>query len=136
MAVALPMAMLTILIADDEPNIVELVRVTLEDERVRVFQAYDAKGALALVEILHPDLLLLDVNLPDGSGLDVCRSVRADPQGSAMKVVMLTAAAQKEDIARGLQAGADHYLTKPFSPVALLMLVEKLLPQATGWLFR
>jgi two-component system, OmpR family, alkaline phosphatase synthesis response regulator PhoP len=129
-------AMLTILIADDEPNIVELVRVTLEDDRVRVFQAYDARSALALVDIVHPDLLLLDVNFPDGSGLDVCRSVRRHPEGAAVKIVMLTAAAQQEDIARGLEAGADHYLTKPFSPVALLTLVEKLLPEASGWLSR
>jgi DNA-binding response OmpR family regulator len=123
----------TILIADDEPAIVELVRVTLEDDRVRVFEAFDGQGALALASLLHPDLVLLDVNLPDRSGLEVCRALREDEALVKTKVVMLTAATQAEDVARGLAAGADHYLTKPFSPLRLLSLVEKLLPNATIW---
>lgn len=125
--------MLTILIADDEPTIVELVRVTLEDDRLRVFEAYDGQGALALASMLHPDLIFLDVQLPDQSGLDVCRALRSDERFRATKIVMLTAAAQAEDVARGLAAGADHYLTKPFSPLRILSLVEKLLPQAILW---
>jgi DNA-binding response OmpR family regulator len=123
----------TILIADDEPAVVELVRVTLEDDRVRVFEAFDGQGALALASLLHPDLVLLDVNLPDRSGLEVCRALREDEALVKTKVVMLTAATQAEDVARGLAAGADHYLTKPFSPLRLLSLVEKLLPNATIW---
>jgi DNA-binding response OmpR family regulator len=125
--------MLTILIADDEPQIVELVRVTLEDERVRVFEAYDGGTALALAASLEPDLVLLDVQLPDTSGLEVCRRLRDDPRLAATRVIMLTAAAQAEDVARGLAAGADHYLTKPFSPIRLLALVEKIFPQAVAW---
>jgi DNA-binding response OmpR family regulator len=112
--------MLTILIADDEPHVVELVRVTLEDERVRVVAAADGAGALVAAAGLEPELIFLDVNLPDLSGLEV-------------HIVMLTAAAQQDDVARGLAAGADHYLTKPFSPVRLLSLVEGLLPHA-AWL--
>ena len=123
----------TILIADDEPAIVELVRVTLEDERVRVFEAFDGDGALALATLLQPDLVLLDVNLPDRTGLEVCRALRHDAALARTKVVMLTAATQAEDVARGMAAGADHYLTKPFSPLRLLSLVEKLLPSATIW---
>ena len=123
----------TILIADDETNIVELVRVTLEDERIRVVEALDGETALVLAETHLPDLVLLDVNLPDVSGLEVCGQLRRDPRLAATKVVMLTAAAQADDVARGLAAGADHYLTKPFSPLALLGLIETLLPCVIVW---
>ncbi len=122
-------AMLSVLIADDEPHVVELVRVTLEDDRVRVFEAGDAETALAVAEGLAIDLVLLDVHLPDRSGLEVCRALRANPRLAGVRIVMLTAAAQQDDIARGMAAGADDYLTKPFSPVHLLTLVDRQLPR-------
>jgi two-component system phosphate regulon response regulator PhoB len=125
--------MLTVLIADDEAHVVELVRVTLEDERVRVVDAGDGTTALQLAAELEPDLIFLDVNLPDLSGLEVCRRLRREPGLDGVRIVMLTAAAQQDDIARGLAAGATHYLTKPFSPVRLLSLVEGLLPRVV-WL--
>jgi DNA-binding response OmpR family regulator len=125
--------MLTILIADDEAHVVELVRVTLEDDRVRVVEACDGATALQLAEEFEPELVFLDVNLPDMSGLEVCRRLRRQPRLAATRIVILTAAAQQEDIARGLAAGASHYLTKPFSPVRLLSLVEGLLPRV-AWL--
>jgi two-component system alkaline phosphatase synthesis response regulator PhoP len=121
--------MLSILIADDEPHIVELVRVTLEDDRVQVFEAGDGDTALIVSEAVGVDLVLLDVHLPDRSGLDVCRALRANPRLGGTRIIMLTAAAQQEDVARGLAAGADDYLTKPFSPVRLLTLVDRLLPR-------
>jgi len=122
-------AVLTILIADDEPHVVELVRVTLEDNRVRVFDAADGEMALAAAEALEPELVLLDVHLPDRSGLEVCRLLRKHPRLACTRIVMLTAAAQQDDIARGFSAGATDYLTKPFSPVRLLSLVERLMPR-------
>lgn len=125
--------MLSILIADDEPNIVELVRVTLEDQRVRVVAAADGLSALDLATRLRPDIVLLDVGLPDISGLEVCRRLRRDPDTAVLPVVMLTAAAQRDDVARGLAAGATLYLTKPFSPVRLLSVVEQLRPDV-AWL--
>jgi two-component system phosphate regulon response regulator PhoB len=125
--------MLTVLIADDEAHVVELIRVTLEDERVRVVDAGDGATALRLAAELEPELIFLDVNLPDLSGLEVCRRLRREPGLAGVRIVMLTAAAQQDDIARGLAAGATHYLTKPFSPVRLLSLVEGLLPRVV-WL--
>ena len=121
--------MLSVLIADDEPYVVELVRVTLEDDRVHVFEAADGQTALAVAEALAIDLVLLDVHLPDLSGLEVCRALRANPRFASARIVMLTAAAQQDDVMRGLAAGADDYLTKPFSPVRLLSLVDRLLPR-------
>ncbi len=125
--------MTTVLIVDDEPNIVQLVRITLEDNRVQVLEAADGATALDRAAAFRPDLVLLDIDLPDVSGLEVCRRLKEDADLAQMKIVMLTAAAQRDDIARGLAAGADEYLTKPFSPVRLLSLVEQLMPQTIRW---
>lgn len=128
--------MVTILIVDDEPHIVELVRVTLEEPAVRIVEALDGETALAQAETFEPELILLDVHLPDMSGLDVCRALRRMELFSRTTIVMLTAATQVDDIARGFAAGATHYLTKPFSPLHLLSLVERLLPARLTWLPR
>ena len=125
--------MTTVMIVDDEPNIVQLVRITLEDSRVHVLEASDGETALVQAAAARPDLIFLDVDLPDVSGLDVCRRLKEEERLADTKIVMLTAAAQKDDVARGLAAGADEYLTKPFSPVRLLALVEQLLPATVPW---
>jgi DNA-binding response OmpR family regulator len=125
--------MINVLIADDEDSVVELVRVTLEDERVRVVAAGDGVTALALADEIHPDLVLLDVNMPGYDGVEVCRRLRGDARFERTPIVMLTAAARPEDVRRGLEAGATEYLTKPFSPVRLLTLVDTLSPGATPW---
>ena len=125
--------MLTVLIVDDEPAIVQLVRITLEIARVRVLEASDGTTAIERAIALRPDLILLDVDLPDLSGLDVCRRLKREEAMALTKIVMLTAAAQQDDVARGLAAGADQYLTKPFSPVRLLTLVEQLAPATDPW---
>ncbi len=126
--------MLSILVADDEPNVVDLVRVTLEDSRVRVFEAFDGGQALDLAAVCAPDLVFLDVSMPVLDGLEVCRRLRADRRFTDTIIVMLTAAAQREDVQRGRAAGADEYLTKPFSPIRLLSLVERLEPHTPLWL--
>jgi DNA-binding response OmpR family regulator len=125
--------MTKVLIVDDEPNIVQLVRITLEDGRVHVLEASDGTTALDHAAAFRPELIFLDVDLPDVSGLEVCRRLKEDATLAQTKVVMLTAAAQHDDVARGLAAGADEYLTKPFSPVKLLALVEQLIPQRLRW---
>lgn len=125
--------MLTILIADDEPHVVELVRVTLEDERVRVVDTSDGATALELAVELAPELIFLDVGLRRVGGLEVCRRLRREPELVGVPIVILSAAAQRDDILRGMAAGASQYLTKPFSPVKLLSIVEGLLPRA-AWL--
>lgn len=125
--------MLNVLIADDEESVVELVRVTLEDERVRVIAAGNGVTALALAEEIRPELVLLDVNMPGHDGIEVCRRLRADERFARTPIVLLTAATRPEDVRRGLDAGATEYLTKPFSPVRLLTLVDTLAPGAVLW---
>jgi DNA-binding response OmpR family regulator len=131
--VALIIRMLNVLIADDEESVVELVRVTLEDERVRVVAAHDGVTALALADEIGPSMILLDVNMPGHDGIEVCRRLRADARFARTPIVMLTAATRPEDVRRGLEAGATEYLTKPFSPVRLLTLVDSLSAGAMLW---
>ena len=124
---------MTLLIADDEPAILDLVRFTLEDPQVRIVEASDGAAALQLAQQVRPDVALLDVKMPRLSGLDVCRRLRELPECAHTRVVLLTAAAQAQDRQRGHAAGADHYLTKPFSPLALLTLVRSLMPEVSIW---
>jgi two-component system alkaline phosphatase synthesis response regulator PhoP len=114
-----------LLIADDEPAVRALVRVTLEDDEYRILEAGDGVEALQLVRAENPSLVLLDIMMPRMNGLEVCRIIKSDPTTSGTVVVMLTAQAQQRDRDRGLAAGADVYFTKPFSPLALLDLVAQ-----------
>jgi CheY-like chemotaxis protein len=125
--------MTTILIADDEPAIVDLVRFTLEDPHVRIVDAADGVAAVELARRERPAVALLDVRMPRLDGLAACRRLRELPECAHTRIVLLTAAAQAEDRRRGLAAGAHHYLTKPFSPLALLTLVRSLVPEAPVW---
>lgn len=125
--------MTTILIVDDEPPILDLVRFTLEDAEVRVVEASDGAEALVLARRIKPDLVLLDVHMPRLNGLEVCRQLRLEPDFARTPIVMLTAAGQEADHERGREAGANEYLTKPFSPLALLALVEALVPETRSW---
>jgi len=125
--------MTTILVVDDEPPIVDLVRFTLEDADVRVVEASDGAEALVVARRTIPDLVLLDVHMPRLDGFEVCRQLRGDPALARIPIVMLTAAGREADRARGRAAGADEYLTKPFSPLALLALVEALVPDTRSW---
>src|SRR4029453_5901618 len=97
--------MMTILVADDEVPIVELVRFTLEDDQVRVVGAYDGVSALELASAMRPELVLLDVHMPHLSGLEVCRRLRRAPEGSQIRIVRLRAAGRGGDRARGLWGG-------------------------------
>jgi DNA-binding response OmpR family regulator len=125
--------MTTILVVDDEAPIVDLVRFTLEDADLRVVEASDGAAALELARWIKPDLVLLDVHMPRLDGLEVCRQLRREPDFARTPIIMLTAAGQEADRSSGLNAGADEYLTKPFSPLALLALVEALLPETRSW---
>jgi CheY-like chemotaxis protein len=123
----LPRSRPTVLVCDDEPVLRLLVRATLDQGDYTVVEACDGDEAIARTRSHHPDLILLDMMMPGRSGSDVLRELRADPATAETPVIMLTARAQASDREAMNLAGANHYLTKPFSPVGLAALVEEVL---------
>jgi CheY-like chemotaxis protein len=115
-----------ILVVDDDPTILRLLQVNLEMEGHEVLTAGDGHEALARLRDDAPEVVLLDVMMPGLDGWQVCEQVRADPALAATPVVILSARAQQSDLERGVQAGADAYITKPFDPLELVELVEHL----------
>ena len=113
--------MKTILVVDDEPKIVKLARDYLEHAGYAVRAAHDGQAALAIARSEKPDLIVLDLGLPEVDGLDVTRSLRRD---SKVPIIMLTARGDESDKLVGLELGADDYMTKPFSPKELVARVR------------
>jgi DNA-binding response OmpR family regulator len=116
-----------VVIADDESSIRLLVHATIESDDFVVMEASNGAEAWALIQQHRPGLVLLDVQMPGRSGLEVLRLIKADPSLKATRVILLTSKAQETDVEVGLMAGADFYLTKPFSPLDLLTRVEEAL---------
>ena len=116
-----------VLLADDDPALRRLIGTTLGTEDFDLLQAVDGEEALRIARQEHPELVLLDVNMPKLDGFEVCRHLKSEPETSGIKVVMLTARAAEVDRTRGREAGADDYFIKPFSPVQLLNKVYALL---------
>ncbi len=117
----------TILVVDDEPKLVKVVRDYLEHDGYRVLSAGDGREALARFQEARPDLVVLDLMLPELDGLEVCRRLR---QYSGVPIIMLTARAEEVDELVGLELGADDYVTKPFSPRTLLARIRSVLRRA------
>jgi DNA-binding response OmpR family regulator len=119
-----------VLVADDDPDIRDLVVFKVEQLGVEVLAVGDGQAALDAVRERHPDLAVLDVSMPGLSGIDVCRMIRADPAIATTPVIMLTARVQEQDVEHGFTAGADDYVTKPFSPRELMTRVQSLLARS------
>ncbi len=117
------------LVVDDDQFIRRLVTTTLEDmSGIELHEAADGVQALEMARATHPAIVFLDVDMPQMDGIDACRRLRADPATGAATIVMLTAA-DSEHVRRNAEdAGADLFLTKPFSPLDLLRLVDRLSP--------
>ncbi len=117
-----------ILLVDDEEAVLALLSATLAiDDRYDLLFARNGEEAIRVCERERPDLIVLDVMMPDIDGFDVCRSLKRDYSTEDFKVIMLTALAQNFDRQNAMEAGADDYITKPFSPNALLEKVRELL---------
>ncbi len=112
----------TVLIVEDEKNIVDILRFNLQREGYQTLEAYDGEDGLEKARTQDPDLILLDVMLPKMNGFDVCRSLRTG--GSSVPVIILTAREEEADKVFGLEIGADDYITKPFSMRELLARVS------------
>ncbi len=120
-----------ILVIDDEPDILELVRFGLSQEGFSVETASTAGEGLACVARRRPDLVVLDLMLPDMSGTEVCRQLRSRPETAGLPVLMLTARGEEVDRVVGFEVGADDYVTKPFSPRELALRVKAVLRRSS-----
>ena len=122
-----PAAPKKILVVEDEPDILQLVKLYLEKDGFRVATATTGSVALKQVKAERPDLVVLDLMLPELDGLEVCKRIRTTAETALLPIIMLTAKAEESDTVIGLELGADDYVTKPFSPKALVARVKALL---------
>jgi len=117
----------TVLIADDEHNIRHILDFSLHAEGFDVLSAHTGEDALSLAREAAPDLIILDVMMPGKGGIETCRALKQDRQTAAIPVILLTARSSKADRQAGQEAGADDYITKPFSPQKVIDAVQRLL---------
>ena len=115
-----------ILIVEDEPDILQLVKLYLEKEGFRTVSAKTGTEALQQVKQEKPDLVVLDLMLPEIDGLEVCKRLRSAPETAMLPIIMLTAKAEESDTIVGLELGADDYVTKPFSHKTLVARIKAL----------
>jgi len=121
-----------ILIVEDEQDIADLIGFNLQRAGFDVLKAYDGIKGTEIARRERPDLIILDLMLPGRDGYSVFREIRRDSRSAGIPVIMLTARAQTEDRIQGLEAGADDYLTKPFSPKELMLRVQAVLKRTDG----
>ena len=119
-----------VLIVDDEANIVAALDYLLRRSGYEVSVAATGEEALRQVEAFSPDLVLLDVMMPQKSGYEVCRRIRERPEWAAVKIVMLSAKGREAEVSKGIALGADLYVTKPFSNAELVARIRELLGDA------
>ncbi len=116
-----------ILAVDDEKHILRLVQINLEKAGYLVVTASNGREALEAVALERPDLIVMDVMMPEMDGLEALKKLKENEQTADIPVVMLTAKAQDADVLQGWQSGADLYLTKPFNPIELLTFVKRIM---------
>lgn len=116
-----------ILIVEDEESLLKLESILLSSKGYSVVGVMDGKAALEEVKVNRPDLVVLDVMLPEMDGFEVCRHIKENPETSSIPVVMLTAKKSNNDVERGKQAGAEAYITKPFKSAKVIEVIEGLI---------
>ena len=121
-----------ILTCDDEKHIVRLIQVNLERQGYEVITAYNGAECLEKVKEDRPDLIVLDVMMPEMTGFEVLDVLKKDPETENIPVIMLTARAQDSDVLRGWQSGVECYLTKPFNPMELIAFVKRIFSMEEG----
>ena len=123
----MPMSAKTILVVDDSPTIVSILRDMLKSEGYRVRCAYSGEDALEHLTEETPDLIILDVLMPHMSGLELLSKIKMSPATVSIPVIMLTASGKNDDVLAGYKLGADYYITKPFKQTELLHGIERVL---------
>jgi len=121
-----------VIVIDDEPFILMMIEDKLKKAKIDVITLRDSKGAVELIRKEMPDLVILDWMMPELSGIEVCKTIKRDPDMRHIPVFMLTAKGQDADEQMGLKCGAARYITKPFSPKALLEMVNEVVGRANA----
>lgn len=116
-----------ILVVEDEESLLKLESILFSSKGYQVTGVRDGKSALEAIAVDRPDLVVLDIMLPDLDGFDVCRAIKQNPATASLPVIMLTAKKSSQDLERGKNAGADAYITKPFKSVKVLEVIEGLI---------
>ncbi len=127
-----PASKSTIMVVDDHPDLVEILRFRLESEGFNVRCAYSGKDLFAVLEEQKPDLIILDIMMPQMDGLEVLTQLKGDPDTASIPAILLTAKVQYEEVLRGYKMGADYYITKPCTATQLLTGVNTLLSRDQG----
>lgn len=116
-----------ILIADDELRLRKVVSMHIKKSGYEVIEANNGRHALELAKEKNPDIIVLDIMMPEMDGIEACRAIKADPNLKDKPVILLTAKAESQDIEAGMKAGAVEYLTKPFSPKELISKIKNII---------
>lgn len=117
----------TILIVDDEKDLVDLMAVMLETQGFVVMKAFSGEEAITKLEEQKPDIILLDIMMPQMSGYEFCQKIKGDDRHKSIPVILVTAKVQSEDQKRGKEAGADGFITKPYEYSQLIQEIQKLI---------
>jgi two-component system phosphate regulon response regulator PhoB len=117
----------TVLVVEDEPDVVDILRYNLERAGFEILIATSGDSGLDLARTMRPDIIVLDLMLPGMTGQEVCRALKGDPNTETLPVIMLTAKGELHERVKGLELGADDYVTKPFSPRELVLRLQALL---------
>jgi DNA-binding response OmpR family regulator len=121
---------LSVLVVDDDPVILRLLQVNFDLEGIDVTTAVDGEEGLKMAQSDRPDLVISDIMMPKVNGLELLAALRSSPETAALPVILLSAKAQVADVQRGLELGADDYITKPFDPLELIDRVYKVLAKS------
>jgi len=121
---------LSVLVVDDDPVILRLLQVNFELEGIEVVTAADGDDGLKIAQSDPPDLVISDIMMPKVNGLELLAALRSSPDTASLPVILLSAKAQVADVQRGLELGADDYITKPFDPLELIDRVYKVLAKS------
>jgi two-component system, OmpR family, phosphate regulon response regulator PhoB len=113
-----------ILIVDDQEDIRKLLKLTLEFGDYEIQEASSGIEALKIIEIFYPDIILLDIMMPNMTGIEVCKKIKINQKIKHTQIILLTAKGQQHDIQEGINAGADKYIIKPFSPLELMDTID------------
>ena len=119
-----------VIVIDDEPFILMMIEDKLKKAKIDVLTLRESRNALEVIKKEKPELIILDWMMPELSGIDLCRSIKADPELKEIPIFMLTAKGQDSDEQIGIQCGASRYITKPFSPKSLLEMVQEIIGKA------